>query len=173
MLLSLWTNYWEDWLLYHKCIFDGENKLIIISPNATNIDIKRDIYSAWKQWVMLRDFSKYDPAIRNIGGDPIGGGKFAGDLYFLINSWKVFVDHSVFFDGILFSDDGQPPIITSPDTYFVQSTVSNLAQSIQTSGSDFTVQDIWKYNLGRDEAGNIVAKTERKVDDVTALIFAK
>ena len=49
-------DYWE---LYHKVTFDGENKLIIINPGETDINVKRDIYSSWKEWILLRDYLKW------------------------------------------------------------------------------------------------------------------
>jgi hypothetical protein len=146
MLLGLWPNYWDDWLLYHKCNFDGIRKLIIVHPEVTSLDVKTDIYSDWKEWVQLRDNAKYLQAIRSIGGDPIGGGKYAGDIYFLINGWKVYFDHSVNVTGIIYSDDGLNPFTVPTDTNIVTNTVSNLVQSITTGGGG-GADDVWNYIL--------------------------
>ena len=132
MLLSLFTNWWDDWKLYHKCIFDGHNKLIFINPNETEIEVKRDIYSAWKEWASLRDHAKFAPAVRSIGGDPIGSGQFAGDLYFLINGWRLYIDHSCNVDGSLFSDDFPSPFIQPQNTQIVTSKVSSLVNIVAT-----------------------------------------
>lgn len=127
----------EDWLLYHKVIFDGENRLIIINPDESIISVKQDIYSSWKEWISLRDNMKYLPAVRTIGGDPVGGGKYAGDLYFLMNNWKMVVNHPVAIDGVLYDDSGTSPYIIT-GSGGVTATVSNLAYAIATSTGALT-----------------------------------
>jgi hypothetical protein len=129
-------NMWqEDWLLYHKVIFDGINRLIIIDPNESSISVKNDIYSSWKEWTRLRDNTKFLPAIRTTGGDPVGGGQSTGDVYFLINNWRVFVSSAAEINGVLYSDDFPTPFITDPSANIVRSTVSNLAQSLGFTGT--------------------------------------
>lgn len=83
----LWSHWGEYWTNNDKVTFDGVNRLIILGSEVTSIDIKVDIYSAWKRWVLIDDNSKYLPALRTIGGDPapLGSGRFAGDIYFLLN----------------------------------------------------------------------------------------
>lgn len=152
MLLGLWTNYWEDWLLYHKCSFDGINKLIIVHDEVSAIDIKQDVYSDWKEWILLRDNSKYIQALRSIGGDPIGVGLYAGDIYFLINGWKIYIDHTVAVSGVIFSEDGTSPFLVPAQTYIVTNTVSNLVQTASNA--------------------DMISIIEKKVDDNTALIIA-
>lgn len=171
MLLGLWTNYWEDWLLYHKCSFDGINKLIIVHPEVSTIDIKKDVYSDWKEWLLVRNNSKYTQALRVIGGDPIGGSKYAGDIYFLINNWQIYIDHSVAVTGIIYSDDGINPFRVPTDTYIVTNVVSNLVQTV-ASGSGSTAQEVWEYELGSGTAQEVVVRTEKKVDDNQALIIS-
>lgn len=127
----------EDWLLYHKVVFDGENRLIIINPDESIISVKQDIYSSWKEWISLRDNMKYLPAVRTIGGDPVGGGKYAGDLYFLMNNWKVVVNHPVAIEGVLYDDSGTSPYIIT-GSGGVTATVSNLAYAIATSTGALT-----------------------------------
>ena len=146
MLLALWPNYWDDWLLYHKCEFDGIRKLIIVHPEVTSISIKTDVYSDWKEWLLLRDNAKYLQAIRVIGGDPIGGGQYAGDIYFLMNGWKLYVDHSVSVDGVLYSEDGLSPFTVPSDTNMVTNKVSNLVQTVSTGGGG-GADDVWNYIL--------------------------
>jgi len=118
--------FWEDWLFYHDVIFDGENKLIYVNPNASYVDIKEDVYSSWKEWALVRDNLKFLSAIRGIGGDSIGGGLYAGDIYFLVNGWRLVLGHTVSFYGALFSDDYDSPFTTEEGTSLAQSTVSNL-----------------------------------------------
>lgn len=93
-----------------KVVFDGPNRLILVDENVTELDIREDVYEAWKEWVRNPDLqnAQFLPAIRGVGGDPISGttDQFVGDLYFLINNWRLVYDpRRVGVTGVLFSDD--------------------------------------------------------------------
>lgn len=137
MLLTIQAPWSQDWQLYHKVVFDGENKLIYVNQNESVISVKEDIYSAWKQWFQVRDNSKFLPAIRTIGGDPVGAGKYAGDIYFLMNGWKIVVNHAVSLDGTLYNDTGESPYIILAGGG-VTATVSNLAYAIESATGGLT-----------------------------------
>jgi hypothetical protein len=139
--------YWEFWSDYdptngfygnQSVVFDGENRQIIINEGVTDIDVKQDIYSNWKEWMQVRDNAKYLPAIRTTGGDPVPGGQFTGDTYFLINDWQIVVNQLVKVTGILYHDNPalEPYIINAGGG--VIATVSNLAQSVATSDGALT-----------------------------------
>lgn len=130
MMLALHPNWWDDWSLYHPVTFDGINKLIIINSDVTEINIKTDVYSNWKEWVQLRDNSKFLPALRVTGGDPIGGGLYTGDVYFLINNWRILVDHSCLIDGVIYSDNYPSPFVQVTGTQIVTNRVSSLVQTV-------------------------------------------
>lgn len=140
-MLGTYGGHWDYWSRYHKVTFDGVQRLIIVNPEVTSINVKVDIYSDWKEWVFLDDYSKFTQAIRCIGGDPIGSGVYAGDLYFLLNGWKIYVDHAVDFDGVIYSDDGSNPIATPQNAYAVRTTASNLALSRGRDPADTVVID--------------------------------
>jgi hypothetical protein len=130
MLLGLWTNYWEDWEGFHSVTFDGTRRTITINPQVHELNVKEDIYSAWKEWMQIRDHSKFPPAFRTIGGDPVGGGLNAGDIYFLTNEWQIVVPQNVRINGVIYHDDAPllEPFIVS-QVGGVISTVSNLVQT--------------------------------------------
>jgi hypothetical protein len=130
MLLSLWTGFAEDWELQHRVTFDGINRLIIISENAPEVSVKTDVYSDWKEWASLRDNAKFLPAMRVSGGDPVGSGAYTGDIYFLVNDWKILVDHSCVIDGVIYSDDFPSPFIQSDGTNIVTNKVSTLVSVV-------------------------------------------
>ena len=137
---------WAYWELYHKVTFDGLTKQIIINAEVTSIDIKTDIYSSWKEWVAVRDNSKFLQAVRTIGGDSVGGGLYAGDIYFLMNGWQIVVNQAVAATGILYHDDGLAPFIITPGGG-ITSTVSNLAYAYSTTGgSGATPAEVWAYS---------------------------
>jgi hypothetical protein len=126
----MWLYFGDQWALDHKVTFDGVNRTITVEQNVSEIDVKVDIYSSWKEWVQLYDYSKFEPAIRVTGGDPIGGGEFTGDVYFLINNWRIVVDHSCVFDGVIYSDDFPTPFVPISGTQIVTNKVSALVNTI-------------------------------------------
>jgi hypothetical protein len=133
--MSWYGGFWDYWSLYHKVTFDPTNKFIVVNPGVVSLDMKIDVYSDWKEWVQQEDYSKFLPAFRSIGGDPVGPGLYAGDVYFLINGWKIFVDHEVAITGVVYADDGSNPFITPASANVVRSTASNLALAYGLTGS--------------------------------------
>lgn len=143
--------FWDTWAPYdpangfygeHNCVFDGINKLIFINPEISEISVKEDIYSNWKEWIRIRDHAKYDQAIRTTGGDPINQELTTGDVYFLINGWRLVVSHSVTIDGVIYSDDYDTPFLRQPGTNIVINKVSHLVQSV---APDNTIQQSLNY----------------------------
>jgi len=89
MLTSAFYGYFDYWNLYHKVTFDGINKLIIVNNGVTQLDVKRDVYSSWKEWVFLEQNSQYERALETVGGEPTVAGQFLDVTYFLVNGWKI------------------------------------------------------------------------------------
>ena len=168
--------------------FDGESKLIRVIKvpvaGVITIDIQTDIYSAWKDWVLLSDNSKFLPALRTVGGDPTTGEKSIAPYYFLTNGWKIApyeADHMLVLQGNLFVD--------SPETYgasLIVPTVGDftiLANIITTSdatqiaiGSGVTEQDkediaeqVWLHTTGAEisERVDLVRKIQENNYKVT------
>lgn len=134
-MLPMFYNQWGYWNLFNKVTFDGPNKLIYINDEVTEIDVKRDIYSAWKEWVLVDGHinSKFLAAIRSTGGDPLGAGTFLDGYFFLINGWKLVppkdnLPDDVNIDGNLYDNDGGN-VFASPDSdiRLIRSTVSSRA----------------------------------------------
>jgi hypothetical protein len=185
MQVTLNYGYWEFWAPYdpangyygdQKCIFDGENKLIYINPNISQINIKQDLYSNWKEWVQVRDNSKFLPAIRSTGGDPVGSGVYTGDVYFLINNWRIFLDHAVDITGVLYSDNYSSPYITSNNATLVNSTVSNLVQTVESaSEQDLTgiPKTVWDYLLSEADTPGSVGERLSKLLTVAKYLGLK
>jgi len=134
MLATMWGGFWADWELYHKVTFDGPNRLIIVNPGVNNLDIKTDVYSDWKEWVGVSpDNARWPQAIRTIGGDPTVGSLRAGDIYFLVNRWKLIIDvETVRVTGALFSDDFESAYYKNVNTPVFPAQVSQLVQAIET-----------------------------------------
>lgn len=140
--------HWQFWAPYdalatpptfgtQKVVFDGQLKHIIVSESTTTLSIDEDVYSAWKEWT-LGVGSNYEAAIRTIGGDPTTAGSFAGDLYFLINDWKLLIDITkVKVAGVLFSDDFDTAYYTNDVVPIFPAEVSSIVNKVTAgSGSD-------------------------------------
>jgi hypothetical protein len=147
---------------------DGPNLLLIAKPGVTAVDVKVDLYSDAKEhWIATAD-SKFNFPLRTVGGDPIGGGKFAGDLYFLTNGWKIRpqeADHELLLDGNLFLDDGEAGGIFVPTVgnFTVLATIERSAdvRALETGGASPDWTDTEKaqmrYRLGIDGSSSIPA----------------
>ena len=137
---SLAYGYWDNWAFYHKCVFDGPNKLILITPGTTEIDVRRDLYSAWKEWVATNPDglidSKYLYAMRAVGGDPLPGTRFLGSTFFLENGWRIKPysgSYRLAVTGNLYTAEGDSPFLDA-DGYLnnirIESTVSALVELV-------------------------------------------
>lgn len=140
---------WEYWELRHKVTFDGTNRLILVNYGETILDFKSDIYSAWKQWVMLQNHTQnaaYPQAMRSVGGDPIPGG-FLGSTFFLMNGWKLKTwegDHQLTINGNYYTEDGSAPFVPTDQRWniVINTTVSSLPQTATGAGECPTATEI-------------------------------
>ena len=145
-----------------KVSFNGITKIITVASGYTSLDIKDDVYSAWKDWVIINDNSKYEPAFSAVGGDTLPGGRYLGSTFFLENGWKIRPNessHTLTVTGNLYSRDGASPIIATQGNYnvLVIMTTSNLIDMVATGGVNQETLD----------------RIESKVDDAQAFILMK
>jgi hypothetical protein len=98
-----------------KVTFFGDTKQIIVNSGTTSIDVKIDLYSEWKRWVIENNNSKYLQAFRTFGGDPTITGQFAPSYFFLTNGWRIIVDtgDEVSIGINLYTDELDSPFIVS------------------------------------------------------------
>lgn len=148
--------FFEYWLNYHKVTFDGVNRLIIINEGETDINIKTDVYSDWKEWSKAYDHQnlRWTKAISSVGGQPLPSGGFLGDTYFLENGWKIKLTGTVNITGNIYTADASDPFVTEAGVNIVTSTVSQLVQT--------TVPDDYSQNISNvvwqnkpDDSGTI------------------
>ena len=93
---------WQFWGVYdtanglygdQKVAFDGYNKIIYVAEGVRTLDVKEDIYSAWKEWVLGSveepPASSWPDAISAIGGEPLNDTLNVGSTFFLENGWRI------------------------------------------------------------------------------------
>lgn len=94
-LATLNFNSWWNWADYpgQKVSFDGPNKIIYVNEGVTELDVKIDLYSAWKEWKINSLEAPHPTAYLNaftaVGGDPITDTQDLGVTYFLENGWRI------------------------------------------------------------------------------------
>jgi len=152
-MYNVWAAFGKIWELDEKVSFNGLTKTIHIHPGLGELSIQEDIYSAWKRWAVVDDHAKFPQAMRNIGGDDIGGGQKTGAMFFLMNGWQILVYDQVALEGILYHDDGISPFVVVSGG--VTNKVASLAYAYSTSGTPApTTSEI----LAEIETSTVLAK---------------
>lgn len=76
-----------------KVAFDGERKIIFVNEGVTELNVKDDVYSAWKEWLLASPEYPYAAgwlnAISAIGGEPLTDNLNVGSTFFLENGWRI------------------------------------------------------------------------------------
>lgn len=102
-------------------IFDGPNKKIRIDNSAVVNGVVQftpeQLWSRWVDWYLTDDNSKYQPALRVTGGDPIGGGQYLGTYLFFRNDlgWRgvppTIDGVTVIINGAFYGEDPSLPVM--------------------------------------------------------------
>lgn len=141
--MTIWATWGAEWELNSKVSFDGINKIVYVHPEVTTLDIRADLYSAWVRWITLYDNLKFSPLLRVTGFDSIGGGAYTGDIYFLINGWKLSINTQlVKVTGVLYSDNYDTPFYTTNMIPQYPATVSALVTTVSTGGGGATASAV-------------------------------
>jgi len=93
---------WEFWVDYdpsntyygaQKVTFDGPNRIIYVNEGETELDVRRDIYSNWKEWTLSNQGeplpANWPIALVSVGGDTISETVKLGATFFLENGWRI------------------------------------------------------------------------------------
>lgn len=174
----MWTNYvqfWDDFIDPLKATFNGETKIITISPQYTDVRVKLDLYSASKRWLQRRQNASYPPCFETSGGESVGSGLYTGDIYFLVNGWRINIDHQVNIIGTIYnkSNSSQSPYIVESGGGVI-ATVSSLAYAYNTTGVTVpsaaeTAAAVWNTNPATYPSTTVGGKI-RQIDENTTNI---
>jgi len=122
-----------------KVTFNGVTRLIQVNAGITALDVKIDLYSDYKEWLLLGTNLQYPIAMRAVGGDPTTAGKQLGSTFFLTSGWRIRpdeADHRLIVTGNLYTEEGDSPFLATlgPYTVAITSEVSNLTDTILVEG---------------------------------------
>ena len=129
-----------------KVIFDGLQKTITIKPGVTSINVIKDIYSAWKLWVLTEDGSKWVPALNSDGGAKLtaDGTIIAPQFFYMLNEWTLIIDNglSVTIRTNLYSDPdtGADNILVTLNGSVVQNVLSDAVIVVPESSAELSLQ---------------------------------
>ena len=175
---------WWDWLPEQfpnqKVAFDGYNKIIYVNEGVTELDVKTDIYSAWKEWT-LSSLEEPRPiawplAITAIGGQSITDVQSVGSTFFLENGWRIqpFASKDPYvltINGNIYTREvGDNPVLFA-EGVSVALTRSNLVDLITiTPESSVTVADkieiaqyVWDYLTTNNVVTNSYGETVQEI----------
>lgn len=153
--------------------FDGANKLIIIDNGVTSVGVG-DMYSRWKDWVLLGDNAKYEIAFgESVGGNNLGGGLTLGSYYFLQNGWLIRpheANHVLEVSGNLYPIPDTASLFTpTVSSYNVQIIMRNssLTQGVATT-TDIS-SAVWQASIDGGVAGQVLTSADRNAKVSVAL----
>ena len=178
----MYYNYWDYWNLYHKVTFDGPNKLILVNPGVTELDVKEDIYSDWKEWMLGHDSvitAMYLEASEAIGGQPLPGSRFLGSTFFLVNGWRIKPysgSYRLTVNGNLYTTEGDTPYLDADgnlNNIRIESVVSTLVETVGVLNVDSATSlanianEVWNTTLS--EVASAGADSENAAETVEAI----
>lgn len=132
--------------------FIGDQRLIVLDPGVINVDVQ-DLYSRWKDWVLVGQGAQWIRAMESVGGNPIGFGNTIAPYIVMLNGWKIRPfegNHILTISGNIITDDESNPFVDTLGNFNV--TIKNVVSSNTIAvGDRYTLeeiaQEVWDYNL--------------------------
>ena len=187
MFTSDYYGYWDYWDFYHSVTFDGPNKLILVNEGVTELDVRIDLYSDWKEWFLGHDGivpARYLEAMTNIGGQDLPQNRVVGSTFFLTNGWRIKPysgSYRLTITGNLYTDEGDSPFVDADgnlNNIRIESTVSTLVEALRTLNIDSVEslanisESVWRATLSEYASGANASATVETIKRLTALIPA-
>lgn len=72
--------------------FNGDDLVVTLDSGVTQVDVRDDLYTAWKDWLLSNSRNmRFPPLFRPVGGDKLNDLLNAGSYFFLNNSagWRI------------------------------------------------------------------------------------
>ena len=171
-----------------KVAFDGRNKIIYVNEGVTDLDVKIDIYSAWKEWTL---FSPEYPvaigwkeAISAIGGEPLNDTLNVGSTFFLENNWRIqpFASKDPYVltvNGNIYTREAGGNPFLFAEGVSVNLTRSNLVDQLVANATvteaDYLAiaQKVWEYSTLVSTGGNTYGTLTKGIDSDQTIISTK
>jgi len=170
---------WWQWDLNQypnqKVAFDAFEKIIYVNEGVTELDVKIDIYSAWKEWwISSPEFpspAASTEAISAIGGEPLNDTLNVGSTFFLENGWRIqpFASKTPYIltvNGNIYTREAGGNPFLFAEGVSVNLTRSNIVDQLVASSTltqadkDAIADQVWKYttltNTGTNTFGSLV-----------------
>lgn len=151
-------------------IFDGAN-LYITLPSIGAFDVEKEFYSAWKEWVILSDNSKYPPAFDTTGGDDIGSGQKIAPYFFCRNDlgWKIKMpsdNGEIIVSGNLFPRNSAITLFEQTTGFdaFVRLEVSTRAVVVEVGASALTAAQDASLSAIESKTAPLTATVSNQID---------
>lgn len=188
---SIHVNYgtWWQWdpnqFPNQKVAFSAFEKIIYVNEGVTELDVKVDIYSAWKEWYLSSPEYPYatasTTAISAIGGEPLNDTLNVGSTFFLENGWRIqpFSSGSPYIltvvGNIYTRETGENPFLFA-EGVSVNLTRSNLVDQLVANATvteaDYAAiaQRVWEYTtLANTGASSFGQLTKNMDSDLTVI----
>ena len=170
--LLAWNAEYDMWSFYNnpnpddnfKVVFDGYTRTIWILEGVTDILVRTDLYSDWKDWMLVSDNQKWAHAFDVEGGVPISDTEATGITYFLVNNWTVRqrtggIPTNVEGNMYGYTEAGVPQNPYNPDEeglLSISSKVSNLSDTIYRTETvtvpALSTDESWILRMAYEEA---------------------
>lgn len=168
-----------------KVTFDAFKKIIYVSEGVRELDVKIDVYSAWKEWYLSSPEYPYasasETAISAIGGEPLNDTLNVGSTFFLENGWRIqpFPEKEAYLltvNGNLYTREvGENPFLFASGANIIitrSNLVDQLVASASVTEADYAAiaQRVWEYttltNTGASSFGQL---TKNMDSDLTVI----
>lgn len=191
---SIYYNYgtWWQWdpdqYPNQKVAFDAFKKIIYVNEGVTELDVKADIYSAWKEWYINSPEYPYasasEEAISAIGGEPLTDVLNVGSTFFLENGWRIqpFPQPNAYLltvNGNLYTrETGENPFLFASGANIIitrSNLVDQLVASTSITEADFAAiaQRVWQYGTLLDTGVNSYGTRVKAIDSDLTVIETK
>jgi len=135
------------------------SELIILNSGEYSVP---EVYSRWKDQMLLTTNAQYNFAFTQVGGNSTGGANSIPLYTFLSNGWKVRpqeVDGTTnVVEGILLTDDASDPFVDTTGAFTVRINYQQPVQAIAVStGGGATATEVWAFATRTLSAGGVTA----------------
>lgn len=181
---------WDPVLGYpnQKVAFDAFEKIIYVNEGVTVLDVKIDIYSAWKEWVLNSPEYPYpswqQEAISAIGGEPLNDTLNVGSTFFLENGWRIQpfaskIPYILTVNGNIYTrETGENPFLFA-EGVSVNLTRSNLVDQLVANATvteeDYAAiaQRVWEYTTLTNTGASSFGQLTKNMDSDLTVIDTK